>query len=160
MGLVGKISLSLRNDLKQFKNNGLSYQFVSIWVYIWLFSVFVSICCLFLIYSELYLNFTGFNPENVRYTLSAFIQSLAAIITLTVSLSIIAAQLMSSSYSIRIIEIYRKNPDLWVILGIYLVVIILDVYVLLFFNYNYLVINNDNLLFGFSSENWVGFCFL
>lgn len=155
MGLVKTIIISLRKDINTFQFFGFSYQYYSLLSYLMLFSFTF-------LYFSLFLNveqFQGFDPDNVRYTLSALIQSLAAIITLTVSLSIVAAQLMSSSYSIRIIEIYRKNPDVWIILVVYLVVIVLDVYVLNFFNYNSLVLSNDNLLFGLSSEKCVGLCF-
>lgn len=133
-----------------------SHQFWSILSYIVFFGITSLIFGFF--FSTHYVE--GLDPDNVRYILSALIQSQAAIVTLTVPISLIAAQFMSSSYSIRIIEIFRdirKNPDLWIILGLYLSAIIFDIYVLVSFNFtpDY-VLDNDNLLYGLSSVECVG----
>jgi hypothetical protein len=57
--------------------------------------------------------------DSARYMLSALIQSEAAIVALVVTLSLVAVQLAASSYSARVIEVFRKAPDLWILMGIY-----------------------------------------
>jgi hypothetical protein len=51
--------------------------------------------------------------------LSALIQSEAAIVALVVTLSLVAVQLAAQSYSARVIEVFRRTPDLWILMGIY-----------------------------------------
>ncbi|KAB2941034.1 MAG: hypothetical protein MPEBLZ_02006 [Candidatus Methanoperedens nitroreducens] len=57
--------------------------------------------------------------DSARYMLSALIQSEAAIMALVVTLSLVAVQLAAQSYSARVIEVFRKAPDLWILMGIY-----------------------------------------
>jgi len=61
------------------------------------------------------------NSENDRYLLSALLQSEAAILAIVVSLSLIAVQLTASSYSLRVVELFKgwKN-DLWLLVMIYI----------------------------------------
>ncbi len=61
--------------------------------------------------------------DNERYLISALVQSLAATIALVVSLSLIAIQFAAESHSSRIIEFYKRNPDMWILISIYIVVI-------------------------------------
>jgi hypothetical protein len=58
--------------------------------------------------------------DNERYLLSALVQSLAATIALVITLSLVAVQLAAQSYSSRVIEVYKKNPDMWILLCIYI----------------------------------------
>lgn len=51
--------------------------------------------------------------------LSALVQTEAAIIAIVITLSLVAVQLAASSYSARIIQVFRRNPDLWILIGIY-----------------------------------------
>lgn len=57
--------------------------------------------------------------NSARYMLSALVQSEAAIVALVVTLSLVAMQLAASSYSARVIEVFRRTPDLWILMGIY-----------------------------------------
>ncbi len=57
--------------------------------------------------------------DSARYMLSALVQSEAAIVALVVTLSLVAVQLAAQSYSARVIEVFRKAPDLWILMGIY-----------------------------------------
>jgi hypothetical protein len=57
--------------------------------------------------------------DSARYMLSALIQSEAAIVALVVTLSLVAVQLAAQSYSARVIEVFRKAPDLWILMAIY-----------------------------------------
>ncbi len=61
--------------------------------------------------------------DNERYLISALVQSLAATIALVITLSLVAVQLAAQSYSARVIEVYKNNPDMWILLSIYIVVI-------------------------------------
>ncbi|MGB8217278.1 MAG: DUF2254 family protein [Candidatus Methanoperedens sp.] len=57
--------------------------------------------------------------DSARYMLSALVQSEAAIVALVVTLSLVAVQLAAQSYSARVIEVFRRTPDLWILMGIY-----------------------------------------
>lgn len=57
--------------------------------------------------------------DNARYLLSAIAQSQAAIIAIIVTVSLVAVQLGASTYSPRIVNIFKKNPDLWILLALY-----------------------------------------
>nr|AAU83263.1 conserved hypothetical protein [uncultured archaeon GZfos27B6] len=59
------------------------------------------------------------DPTSARYMLSALVQSQAAIIAIVVSLTLIAVQHTASAYSPRVIRIFRNNPDMWILLGLY-----------------------------------------
>lgn len=61
--------------------------------------------------------------DNERYLLSALVQSLAATIALVITLSLVAVQLAAQSYSARVIEVYKRSPDMWILLGIYIITI-------------------------------------
>jgi hypothetical protein len=51
--------------------------------------------------------------------LSALIQSEAAIVAIVVTLSLVVVQLAAQSYSVRVIEVFRRRPDFWILIGIY-----------------------------------------
>ena len=57
--------------------------------------------------------------DSARYMLSALIQSEAAIIAIVVTMSLVVVQLAASSYSVRVIDIFRKTPDLWILQLVY-----------------------------------------
>ncbi len=66
-----------------------------------------------------YFGFLHTDVDSARYMLSALVQSEAAIVALVVTLSLVAVQLAASSYSARVIEVFRRTPDLWILMGIY-----------------------------------------
>ena len=71
-----------------------------------------------------YIIFSKFNllhtdVDSARYMLSALIQSEAAIIAIVVTMSLVAVQLAASSYSVRVVDIFRKKLDLWLLLLTY-----------------------------------------
>jgi hypothetical protein len=70
------------------------------------------------------------DADSARYMLSALIQSEAAVIAVFVSLSMVAVQLMASSYTPRALEVFRKSPDLWLLLASYIYTIIYSIIVL------------------------------
>ena len=73
-------------------------------------------------YNATQLNNMGFY-DNERYLLSALVQSLAATIALVITLSLVAVQLAAQSYSARVIDVYKRNPDMWILLCIYIITI-------------------------------------
>jgi hypothetical protein len=73
------------------------------------------------------------NSDSARYMLSALIQSEAAIFAIVITLSLVAVQQTSSSYSPRAIEIFqdiRKNSDFFILVTIYLIAMIYGAWVL------------------------------
>ena len=58
--------------------------------------------------------------DNARYFLSAMVQAQAAIITLVITLTLIAIQMASASYTPRVVDVMKKNPDMWYLLIIYI----------------------------------------
>lgn len=66
-----------------------------------------------------YFGFLHTDVDSARYMLSALVQSEAAIVALVVTLSLVAVQLAAQSYSARVIEVFRRAPDLWILMGIY-----------------------------------------
>ena len=71
----------------------------------------------------LFANFNLFHTDanSARYMLSALVQSQAAIVAIVITLTLIAVQLTASAYSPRVIDIFKKNPDMWLLLGCYCV---------------------------------------
>lgn len=66
-----------------------------------------------------YFNLLHTDVDSARYMLSALVQGEAAIVALVVTLSLVAVQLAAQSYSARVIEVFRRTPDLWILMGIY-----------------------------------------
>nr|QNO56741.1 hypothetical protein HGIILDEE_00030 [Methanosarcinales archaeon ANME-1 ERB7] len=91
---------------------------------LWTACIFVYGSLLLLVVSVGVILFTHFNlfhtePTSARYMLSALVQSQAAIVAIVISLTLIAVQLTASAYSPRVIDIFKKNPDMWLLLGCY-----------------------------------------
>lgn len=62
------------------------------------------------------------DANSARYMISALIQSEAAIFAIVITLSLVAVQQSASSYSPRVIEIFKdknRNPDFWILILIY-----------------------------------------
>lgn len=70
------------------------------------------------------------NANSARYMLSALVQSQAAIVAIVVSLTLVAVQLTASAYSPRVVRIFLKNPDMWLLLLFYGFSIFLGLFVL------------------------------
>lgn len=64
-------------------------------------------------------DFVPTDLDNARYFLSAMVQAQAAIVTLVISLTLIAIQMASASYTPRVVDVMKKNPDMWYLLIIY-----------------------------------------
>ena len=97
-------------------------------LYLYLFSGFVVVAVSYIII--FYLNIS--DDDSIRYALSALIQSEAAIIALVVTLTLVAVQHTASSYSSRIIDVFKNhNPDLKILLVIYISSIICGLFTLI-----------------------------
>jgi len=68
--------------------------------------------------------------DNARYLLSAMAQSQAAIIAIVITVSLVAVQLGATAYSPRVVNIFKSNPDLWILLALYVTSISYDFIIL------------------------------
>lgn len=92
--------------------------------------------------------FTYTDANNARYTLSTLIQSEAAIVAIVITLTLVAVQQTSSSYSTRLIDIFKfKNPDFWILLVIYIGSMIYELGILI--NLNEKFISKDNIFWAY-----------
>lgn len=110
--------------------------------YLWLSHVSILSIILMIIYIApdiiatfpnwflLWIGYLKTTPSNAQYLLSTLIQSEAAILAIVITLSLVAIQHASSTYSPRLIEIFRKKPDLWILLLFYALLIIYGLFVL------------------------------
>ena len=98
----------------------------------WLFfSIFwaVIIAALLVIYFSP-CNLFGGSADSARYLLSALAQSQAAIVAIVVTLTLVAVQLASQTYSPRVMDLFLKNWQFWSLLLIYGISIMYDVVLL------------------------------
>lgn len=72
------------------------------------------------------------NINSALYVLSSLVQSEAAVLGIVVTLSLVAIQLTSSSYSTRVIRLFKESPSLWILLLTYIIAIIYGLGVLKF----------------------------
>ena len=63
------------------------------------------------------------NSNNALYFLSAMVQAQAAIVSLVITLTLVAIQMATASYTPRVVDVMKKNPDMWYLLTIYLIAI-------------------------------------
>nr|WP_280921215.1 DUF2254 family protein [Methanolobus bombayensis] len=64
---------------------------------------------------------SDYSMASARYMISALIQSEAAIMAIIVTLSLVAVEMASSSYSVRMIDLLKSyNPDFWILMIIYI----------------------------------------
>ena len=108
---------------------GVRYFLETIILHFSLLFVFTLLC--YKIFADYNLFHT--DVDSARYMLSALVQSQAAIIAIVITLTLIAVQLTASSYSPRVIDIFKspkKNPDFWILLGFYCSSIIYGLFIL------------------------------
>ena len=70
------------------------------------------------------------DADNARYMLSAIVQAQAAIVAIVITLTLIAVQLTASTYSPRVIDVFKKNPDMWILLVVYVMSMLYGLFVL------------------------------
>jgi len=71
------------------------------------------------------------NTDSARYTLSALVQSEAAILAIVVTLSLVAVQLAAASFSLRLIHLFQRTGTFWLLVFIYIISIIFGLYALI-----------------------------
>ena len=108
-GLVGRICERIHD-----------WEFRHLWIarpcrYFALLAVVLGACYCAFNYFELYHT----DADSARYLLSAMVQAQAAIVAIVITMTLIAVQLTASTYSPRVADVFRKNPDMWVLLGFY-----------------------------------------
>ena len=94
--------------------------------------LFIILASVIIIWNIVNIYFNSFKIDDVsaRYLLSALVQSLAAIIAIVVTLTLVAVQLTASVYSPRVIDIFKENKVMWLLLAWYGLSIFFGLFVL------------------------------
>ena len=105
----------------------------------WISCILIYICILCIIEATGLIISYQFNlfftdVENARYVLSGLAQSQAAIIAIVVTMTLVVIQLSAGSYSHRVVELHKKNPNMWLLLFCYLSGIIFDFFLIQLLN--------------------------
>lgn len=92
-------------------------------------SILVYAILMAAVFAATHLIFTYFgllhtDPTTARYLLNTLVNSEAGIFAIVVTLSLIAVQLAASSYSARVIDLFMRTPDPWVVMIIYIVAMV------------------------------------
>jgi hypothetical protein len=100
-----------------------------------LFSVllYTALMSTVFIVSHLFLSYFGLlhtDANTARYFLNTLVSSEAGILAIVVTLSLIAVQLAASSYSARVIDLFMKTPDPWMLMLVYIVAMVYSLGVL------------------------------
>jgi uncharacterized membrane protein len=89
--------------------------------------------------------------DSARYMISALVQSEAGILAIVITLSLVAVQLASSS-STRNIDLFKKTPDLWILISIYIITIIYCVTLLK------MIVNTPNRISDLENYIFLAYC--
>ncbi len=109
-------------------------------VYFLIYALFVGISVIILYF---FFPLFAYTPiDSAKFILTALVQGEATIIALVVTLSLIVIQLTASSYSTRVIDIFKESPVIWVVVGSYTVAIVYTLSVLKFMDTLYSNIYN------------------
>jgi len=103
------------------------------------FKIYFGIFIIFIIISFIFFpaGILTTNVESVRSILSTLIQSEAAIIAIVVTLSLVAVQLTASSYSTRVIDLFKGELSFWILMFTYILSIIYGLIILKFTGSSY-----------------------
>jgi len=109
-----------------------------------------SLAYLYLLIATFMISYFGFrflhlfrtDIDTARYLLSAPVQSEAAIIAIVITLSLVAVQLTASSYSPRVIDIFKESNDLKIVMGSYILSMVVG----------FIVLKNINDVYGVCTE--------
>ncbi|MBU7029287.1 MAG: DUF2254 domain-containing protein [Theionarchaea archaeon] len=113
----------------------------------WLGYPIIFLCVILLYFVIIRFNLLHTNEESAHYMLSALVQSEAAIIAIVVTLSLVVVQLTASFYSAKITKIFRKSPDLWILMISYIGAMIYSLVVLLMIEEVNSVLNIEKYIF-------------
>ena len=131
-----------KNNLKKKINQRFLLRLTLNWIFriiIYLITFVVTILLIFIIdhYTQFFNLEEISNSNSARYLLSSLIQSQAAILAIVITVTLIAVQLVSSSYSPRVIKIFKTNADFY----------------LLFFSYGFSIFYMSGILKIIPEEN-------
>jgi len=101
------------------------------------FKVYFSVFIVFTILSSIFLyfflpSFAFAKLDSVRFFLSTLVESEATVIAIVISLSLVVIQLTASSYSTRVIDIFKESSAIWIVIITYIAAIIYGMTVLKF----------------------------
>ena len=86
-------------------------------IYFGFFTVFITVSSVIIyIFTP---EFAYSQIESVKFFLSSLIQSEATVIAIVITLSLVVIQLTASTYSTRVIDIFKESPIIWIIVGTY-----------------------------------------
>jgi len=119
-------------------------------VYFFIFAIFIVISSLFLYFFSPLFAYTQY--DSAKFILTALVQSEATIIALVVTLSLIVIQLTASSYSTRVIDIFKESPVIWVVMGSYILAIVYNLTILKFMDTLY-----SSNIFNFEISIWAAY---
>lgn len=77
-----------------------------------------------------YFNLSYTDTDNARSLLSTMVESQAAIVAIVLSVSLVAIQLGAAQYSPRVIDIFKSDLNMWILLALYTVSILYDLIML------------------------------
>jgi len=77
-----------------------------------------------------YFGFLHTDTDTARILLNTLVNSEAGIFAIVVTLSLIAVQLAASSYSARVIDLFMRTPDPWVLMVIYIAAMVYGLWTL------------------------------
>ena len=106
---------TMHNQIEKFKSD---YHW-AFWTLYYSSFIIGAFLCAFVFTA--YLNHNHTDVESARLLLSALIQSEATIVALVITLTLVAVQLTSSSYTPRVANIFANSPHMYLILGIYII---------------------------------------
>lgn len=99
-------------------------------IFLVLYIVVILICGMFIST----FNFVPVSEENDTSFLSSIIQSQVTIISIVITLSLVAIQITASQYSSTIVDYIRRHPDFWILITIYICLIIYGLIALITLN--------------------------
>lgn len=118
----------------------LSLRNLSINFKIYFIIFFISAILSLFLYSK---GLPNIDLDNSASMISTLIQSEASIIAIVITLSLVAVQLTSSSYSSRVIEIFKRELSFWILIVSYIIAIIYGLIILPFVNISEIIIVID-----------------
>lgn len=119
LNLLNKVEEILQNKWIQRILNNFYYLFMGL----------ILIIC-FTPYIFNYFGTSYININDAKNVINLLVQSEAAVIAIVITLSLVAVQLAASSYSTRVIDIFKKSYSFWVIVGLYIIAIIYGIILL------------------------------
>lgn len=128
-------------------NTKLNQIFRNVWFHRFLLLTPIYIA-IFLAYFKI-----SITTEGAQSLITTLIQSQASILAIVITLSLVAVQLAASSYSARVLDIFKESPTLWIITGVYIFSIFYELIVLGLINTstNINIIENQIIIIYFIS---------